>query len=280
MIPPSRQVRLKARPNGVPQAEHFEMVATAASGNSPIASSRCGTNSHLEPVNGCEAGNTLLSNQPCLGARAAMRVPIKTCIEATYALGFLLVAFNFSAAAQGGSISSLPTFDCAKAKSPLALLICSGQETAKADWDLRIASLARYFSPKEDYPAYFWEDQDKWLTSLNQTSRMISVPSFSRQQISCVTGGAYRDRAELYRSKLTGDALAESRLTPERLSQIQQALIALGFLNGEADGEFGSVTRAAIGKYQEANGFPGSHYLSVEQRRFYWTDPPAAPLSP
>jgi hypothetical protein len=38
--------------------------------------------------------------------------------------------------AQGATISSRPTFDCAKAKSPLALLIClSGEETARADWD-------------------------------------------------------------------------------------------------------------------------------------------------
>ena len=66
---------------------------------------------------------------------------------------------------------------------------------------------------------------------------------------------------------MTGDALAESKLTPEQLATFQQALIALGFLGGETDGEFGSVTRAAIRKYQEANGFPQSDYLSVEQRR-------------
>ena len=71
----------------------------------------------------------------------------------------------------------------------------------------------------------------------------------------------------IYRSKLTSDALAESRLTPEQLSRVQQALIALGFLNVEADGEFGPATRAAIRKYQEANGFPKNDYLSMEQRR-------------
>ena len=91
-------------------------------------------------------------------------------------------------------------------------------------------------------------------------------PPFSREQISCVIA-AYRGHAAAYRSKLTGDALAESRLSPEQLAQIQQALIALGFLNGEADGEFGTVTRAAIRKYQETNGFRQSDYLSMGQRR-------------
>jgi hypothetical protein len=104
------------------------------------------------------------------------------------------------------------------------------------------------------------------LRSLNQKCQLTNSPTFSRQQNSCVIG-AYRARAELYRSKLTGDALSESRSTPEQLSQIQQALIALGFLNGEPDGEFGPMTRAAIRKYQEANGFPQRDYLSDKQRR-------------
>jgi peptidoglycan hydrolase-like protein with peptidoglycan-binding domain len=77
---------------------------------------------------------------------------------------------------------------------------------------------------------------------------------------------AYKGLAAAYRSKLRGEALAESNLTPERLAKIQQALIGLGFLNGEADGEFGPATRAAIRKYQEANDFPQSDFLSAEQR--------------
>jgi hypothetical protein len=196
-----------------------------------------------------------------------MQVQIRTRFEITYALASVLAALSFSSAeAQSDAISSRPTFDCAKAESPLALLICSGEETARADWDLRIASWARYFSLRENDRAFFWEDQEKWLSSLYQSCGLIDLPSFSRRQISCVIA-AYRKRAELYRSKLTGDALAESRLAPEQLSQIQETLIAQKFLDGEADGEFGPATRTAIRKYQEANGSPQSDYLSVKQQR-------------
>jgi uncharacterized protein len=167
-------------------------------------------------------------------------------------------AQNTAAVAQGGSISSRPTFDCGKAKSSLALLICSGEETARADWDLKTAYWARYFSLDKDDRASFREDQDKWYTSLDQKCQ-LSAPPFSRQQTSCVID-AYKERAAQYRSKLRGAALAESEMTPEQLSQIQQALIALGFFNGEADGAFGPLTRAAIRKFQEANGFLRSDF--------------------
>ena len=56
-------------------------------------------------------------------------------------------------------------------------------------------------------------------------------------------------------------------MTPEQLSQIQQALITLGFFHGEADGEFGPLTRAAIRRYQEAKGLPQNDFLSNEQRQ-------------
>jgi uncharacterized protein len=100
--------------------------------------------------------------------------------------------------AQGGSISSQPTFDCEKATSPLAHLICSGEETARADWDLKIAYYARYFSLDKDDRPTFREDQDKFYTSLNQKCK-LSAPPFSRQQKSCVVG-AYKERAAQYRA--------------------------------------------------------------------------------
>jgi tetratricopeptide (TPR) repeat protein len=105
---------------------------------------------------------------------------------------------NIGGVAQGSSISSRPTFDCAKAKSPLALLIClSGEETAQADWDSKIAYWARNFSLDEGEQAAFWKDQDQWSRSLNQKCG-LTAPPFSRQQISCVID-AYKERAALYR---------------------------------------------------------------------------------
>ena len=163
--------------------------------------------------------------------------------------------------------TSRPTFDCATARSPLAVLICSDGEAARADWDLVTASWARYFSLNENDRPKFKEDEDKWFASVSRKCQLASHgPPFARAQISYVIG-AYRGRAAAYRSKLTGDALAESRLSPQQLVQIQQALITAGYLDDNSDGEFGPATRSAIRQYQQANGFPQSNYLSVTQRQ-------------
>ena len=139
--------------------------------------------------------------------------------------------------------TSRPTFDCATARSPLAVLICSDGEAARADWDLVTASWARYFSLNENDRPKFKEDEDKWFASVSRKCQLASHgPPFARAQISCVIG-AYRGRAAAYRSKLTGDALAESRLSPQQLVQIQQALITAGYLDDNSDGEFGPATR-------------------------------------
>jgi uncharacterized protein len=96
-----------------------------------------------------------------------MRVSVKTTLKIGYALPFFLVWFNLAAVAQeAGPISSRPTFDCAKARSPLALLICSGEDTAQADWDMIVAYWARYFSLDENDRAKFSGDQDEWLALL------------------------------------------------------------------------------------------------------------------
>ena len=94
----------------------------------------------------------------------------------------------------------------------------------------------------------------------------MTAPPFSRQQTSCVID-AYKERAALYRSKLSGDALAESQTALEQLFEIQEALAALGFFDGEADGEFGPLTRAAIRRYQKANGLPQNNFLTIAQSK-------------
>jgi hypothetical protein len=87
----------------------------------------------------------------------------------------------------------------------------------------------------------------------------------AQNQRECVLS-AYRKRAESYRSQLEGDALTEARLSPEKHAQIQQKLIVLGLLDDTPDGEFGSNTRAAIKKFQQANGFEPSGYLTARQQ--------------
>ena len=83
---------------------------------------------------------------------------------------------------------------------------------------------------------------------------------------------AYHARAAAFRSKLTGDALAEARLSPEQRADLQQALAAKGFLRsdqigpGKHDGEFGPITRTAIKQFQQSIGAAPTGFLSADQR--------------
>ena len=77
---------------------------------------------------------------------------------------------------------------------------------------------------------------------------------------------AYHTRAGSYRSQLSGDALAESRLTPEQHAQVQQSLIAMGFLSDSPDGEFGPNTRVAIRQYNAQSRGQEGEFLTAAQR--------------
>ena len=117
------------------------------------------------------------------------------------------------------NISEKPTFDCGNARSLTARTMCLDQAGASADWDLITAYWARYFTLPEDQRQGFDGAHLDWLNALNQRCPRAQNPR------ECVLT-AYQRRAAGYRSQLVGDALAESRLTPEQHAKIQQSLIA------------------------------------------------------
>jgi peptidoglycan hydrolase-like protein with peptidoglycan-binding domain len=47
-------------------------------------------------------------------------------------------------------------------------------------------------------------------------------------------------------------------LQPERVTEIQQALIREGYLQGEANGQWDARTHDAMQRYQTAHGFPAT----------------------
>jgi peptidoglycan hydrolase-like protein with peptidoglycan-binding domain/uncharacterized protein YecT (DUF1311 family) len=164
-------------------------------------------------------------------------------------------------------ISAKPTFDCTKARTATARIVCLDQAGAKADWDLISAYWARYFSLAENDRGGFDQAQQSWLESLPQACSITGQQStFFPAQRQCVLT-AYRNREAGYRSQLKGDALAESKLSPEQHAEIQQALITLGFLHDVADGEFGSHTRAAIEQFQAQSGVSEGEFLNAQQRQ-------------
>lgn len=165
-------------------------------------------------------------------------------------------------------LSSKPTFDCSKAKSATARIVCLDQAGAKADWDLTSAYWARYSSIAEENQNPFDKAQQNWLDSLNTICRLDGRQiGFLRSQQQCVLD-AYRKRAAGYRSQLNGDPLAESQLSPEEHARIQLSLISKGLLHDEADGEFGPNTRTAIKLLQAQSGLPiQSGFLTVQQTK-------------
>lgn len=160
------------------------------------------------------------------------------------------------------TLSSKPTFDCAKARRLTALMVCLDEAGARADWDLSSAYWARFFSlPQSDQQA-FDQAQQRWLDALNITCQ--SRPQ--SQQGQCILS-AYQNRAAGYRSQLNDeDVLAESRLTPEQHAKIQQSLVTLALLNDAPDGEFGPNTRAAIKRFQANSGAVETGFLTAQQR--------------
>ena len=160
--------------------------------------------------------------------------------------------------AEIGNLSSKPTIDCARGRTLTAHIICLDRTGATADWDLTSAYWARYFSLPPSDQRSFEQAQEHWLESLNQ------ICSRTQNQQDCVVS-AYRKRAAAYRSQLHGNALAESRLTPEQHAQIQQSLIKRGFLDDKPDGEFGAITRSAIKRFKTESGAPEGEFLTAQE---------------
>lgn len=175
------------------------------------------------------------------------------------------------------TLSQKPTFRCGSAKSSIARILCNEKEGPVADWELSAAIWALRNSFDEVSSNAFAQAQTQWFFSLYPKCALASEQATWRsKQADCVIG-AFRARAREYQSRLRGDALVETQLSPEERSRLQAGLIALGFLDNEPDGEFGPVTRAAIRKFQNERGLPQTGYLSAEQRARLLASTPMTP---
>jgi peptidoglycan hydrolase-like protein with peptidoglycan-binding domain len=64
---------------------------------------------------------------------------------------------------------------------------------------------------------------------------------------------------------LSGDILAESRLSPEQHAEIQKSLIDRGLMKGAPNGEFDENTRQAVKEFQKAAGSAQTGFLSADE---------------
>jgi tetratricopeptide (TPR) repeat protein len=183
-----------------------------------------------------------------------------------------------AAAATLQPLSATPTFDCTKARTTTARILCGDQAGAKADWDVSAAYWAGLSSLPESNQDAFKRGHEDWFQTLRRSCRFLpDQPDYSPQQRQCVLT-AFQTRANAYRSRLRGDALAESKLSPEDHARLQSQLVTLGQLDGSADGEFGPQTREAIKRFQAEAGEPQIEYLTPPQRtRLAQAVPPTPP---
>jgi peptidoglycan hydrolase-like protein with peptidoglycan-binding domain len=166
--------------------------------------------------------------------------------------------------------SSTPTFDCAKAKTPVEKILCIGGDGARADWTLNASEWAYSASLDGDARKVFSKSEDDWLESLNATCNLTF--ELSQTQRLCVID-AYQRQSKLLQSKISPDALAEAALSPEQRAAIQGQLISLGFLNDQADAQFGPKTREAIKTFQGSNGHVAANYLTGMERQMLLSRP-------
>jgi hypothetical protein len=211
-----------------------------------------------------------------------------------------LLATTSGSYAQSGYISGQPSISCTNLHNSEALILCNIPDAARADWDVNAASWALNFTLNDTRRQIFEREQQAWRQSLDRTCalpryqtpedqvgqavaesigrmmlgsgfRLPGMQPITREHVNCLIN-AYRARAKVLSSKLTGDALVESQLSPEQHAEVQVALAEKGFLNqdqigpGTHDAEFGPITRNAIKGFQQSLGAPPTGYLSNEER--------------
>jgi uncharacterized protein YecT (DUF1311 family) len=219
-------------------------------------------------------------------------------ITIVFGAAFLLLCFACRSPA--AYVPGWPSIDCNSVRNTVALILCGGPDQARADWEVNSASWALYFSIDDSGRQLLEADQQAWRHSLDQICalprqltpadqagqaivqaigrrmfgpgmRIPNPPQVTQAHVNCILN-AYHARATLLRSKLTGDALDESWLSPEQHVEIQDGLAKKGFFQsqqigaGTIDGEFGRITRIAIKQFQQSLGAVPSGFLSNEQR--------------
>ncbi len=79
--------------------------------------------------------------------------------------------------------------------------------------------------------------------TLGATARRVSASSHARHHV------------HVRRGRRSRRPRGQQAIAPERVTQIQQALIREHYLTGEADGQWNAATKAAMQKYQADQGW-------------------------
>lgn len=101
-----------------------------------------------------------------------------------------------------------------------------------------------------------------------KTGSMHSTAGYARRAPSHAPAYAYQHRLPPSQNRYSSPAtyhpttgqqrLARVHIQPERVQEIQQALIREGYLRGDATGQWDSQTHEAMQRYQTDHGFPNT----------------------
>jgi clan AA aspartic protease (TIGR02281 family) len=168
-----------------------------------------------------------------------------------------------SGAAAAGGVG--PSFDCARAASPLPSLICGDAKLSRVDLSFNQAYWALY---QQLGPAGRAQLKEQDLEFIQQVEAECGLPAsgpltmFAEQTRNCVEN-AYEKTRAAWIGQLTGPAREEAVRAVEEHLKLQRDLQQRGFLpGGPPDGVYGRDTRAGIIAWQSARGRPVSGFLS------------------
>src|SRR5579864_8572092 len=204
---------------------------------------------------------------PSLGCRCM------SAIRGSIAAGSLALTLVAMQAGAAGPAEEQPaSIDCARERGALAIAICGDKAAIAAERRLTATYLALYFSLEDDQRPAVRKQHADWLTELPMACTAIAdprlmhrggaAPGLARE---CVTR-LLTLRSEVYRGRLSGDALEETSLSAEARKTIQQRLTEFKFLSGSTDGMFGASSRVAVRHFQEWIGHPQSNFLTAQER--------------
>ena len=158
-----------------------------------------------------------------------------------------------------------PSFDCAKAATPLTLLICSDAELSRADLAFNQAYWALYQQLGPGGQAQLKESD---VAFIDQVQAQCGLPTTGPltpddgQSRNCVEN-AYQKMRAMWLSQLTGPAREEADRVPEEHLKLQLDLQQLGLLPaGSPDGIYAQETRGAILAWQNSRGRPITGFLN------------------
>jgi hypothetical protein len=88
------------------------------------------------------------------------------------------------------------------------------------------------------------------------SAALLAPPSFASHVHRAPTSGQSSSTHRLSKSRSRSRRVrGQQAIDPDRVAQIQQALIREHYLSGDANGKWDATTRAAIQKYQADNGW-------------------------